>query len=237
MKNPLRRLVNSIAKDSASGVADFHSSRRHHALQQELQKRATIEAADMVQNDMPEALYCGSRKDHLTFAAGLRPPGLILEFGVFKGITINHLASLIPNETIYGFDSFEGLPEDWAGSRYSPINFNRKGVAPKVESNVTLIEGWFDDTLPPFMASHEGEIGLMHVDCDIYSSTDRVFRETEGRLAQGCIIVFDEYFNYHGWKLHEHKAFLEFIERTGCRHEYIGYSAEQVSVKVFPQAV
>jgi hypothetical protein len=37
--------------------------------------------------------------------------GLIMEFGVYKGETINHIASLLPNKQIYGFDSFEGLPE------------------------------------------------------------------------------------------------------------------------------
>lgn len=39
--------------------------------------------------------------------------GLYLEFGVFQGTTINYIAQQKENETIYGFDSFEGLPEDW----------------------------------------------------------------------------------------------------------------------------
>ena len=39
--------------------------------------------------------------------------GLFLEFGVSAGRTVNYIASLVPDKTIYGFDSFEGLPEDW----------------------------------------------------------------------------------------------------------------------------
>lgn len=233
MTNPFRKLIHSVAKDGATGVADYHFSRRHQALRQELQKRATLEAADMVQNEMSTAMYCDSQFSHLTFAAGERPAGLILEFGVYKGGTINHLAGIIPDETIYGFDSFEGLPEAWIGNRYSPRNFNRQGNAPKVKDNVTLVQGRFDETLPPFMDAHDGPVGFMNVDCDIYSSTDTALRGTEGRLADGCVIVFDEYFNYHGWKLHEFKAFQEFIQRTGYRFEYIGYSGAQVSVKVF----
>jgi hypothetical protein len=29
------------------------------------------------------------------------------------------------------------------------------------------------------------------------------------RLASGSVIVFDEYFNYPGWKVHEFKAFQD----------------------------
>jgi hypothetical protein len=36
-----------------------------------------------------------------------------MEFGVSRGVTINFLAALNPMKKIYGFDSFEGNPEDW----------------------------------------------------------------------------------------------------------------------------
>ena len=39
--------------------------------------------------------------------------GLFLEFGVYKGTSINFISSLIPDKKIYGFDSFGGLPEEW----------------------------------------------------------------------------------------------------------------------------
>jgi len=39
--------------------------------------------------------------------------GLFLEFGVATGRTLNHWARLWPEKKIYGFDGFQGLPEDW----------------------------------------------------------------------------------------------------------------------------
>jgi predicted O-methyltransferase YrrM len=150
---------------------------------------------------MPDALYCASKLDHLTFAFKQAPPGLALEFGVFKGTTINHLARLAPGRRFFGFDSFTGLPEDWAGSRYSAVNFDRGGKKPKVAGNVTLIEGWFDKTLPEFLAREPGSIGFLHVDCDIYSSTKTVLDLCAARLAPGAVIVFDEFFNYKGYEL------------------------------------
>ena len=39
--------------------------------------------------------------------------GLVLEFGVASGSSITGIAGEMPHRTVYGFDSFEGLPEDW----------------------------------------------------------------------------------------------------------------------------
>jgi hypothetical protein len=202
------------------------------ALRNELQRRATSAAADFVTARMPDALFCANKLDHLTLAFKQAPPGLALEFGVFKGTTINPLARLVPERQFFGFDSFTGLPEAWAGSRYSAINFDRKGRKPSVAANVTLIEGWFDDTLPSFLAQKPGPIGFLHVDCDIYSSTKTVLDLTAARLAPGAVIVFDEFFNYKGYELHEFKAFFEFAERFEVAYRFIGYAAQQVSLVV-----
>lgn len=191
-----------------------------------------VEAADMVTSDMTYAQFCNDKLTHLDFAISEMEPGLILEFGVYKGTTLNHIAKRLPDQTVYGFDGFEGLPSAWVGNRYSPVNFDRKGRPPQVESNAKLVIGWFDDTLGPFLEENAGSIGLLHIDCDIYSSTATIFRECEGRILPGTIIVFDEYFNYHGWRLHEYKAFMEFIDKTKLDFEYIGYSGTEVSVKI-----
>ena len=54
------------------------------------------------------------------------------------------------NNKVYGFDSFEGLPEKWRNG-FEKGTFNRNGNLPKVNNNVELIKGWFDDTLPNFI--------------------------------------------------------------------------------------
>ena len=97
---------------------------------------------------------------------------------------------------------------------------------------MTLIEGWFDKTLPEFLAREPGPIGFLHVDCDIYSSTKTVLDLCAPRLAPGAVIVFDEFFNYKGYELHEYKAFFEFAERFDVAYRFIGYAGQQVSLIV-----
>jgi hypothetical protein len=72
------------------------------------------------------------------------------------------------------------------------------------------------------------------VDCDLYSSTKIVFDALQPRLAPGAVIVFDEYFNHPEWELGEHKAFNEFLAKTGLSFEYLGYhcKGEQLAVKL-----
>jgi hypothetical protein len=133
------------------------------------------------------------------------PNGLFLEFGVATGRTIRHLASL-STSPVYGFDSFEGLPEDWQ-TIYKKGTFS--GSLPEVQANVSLIKGWFRDTLPEFLAQHKETVSFLHVDCDLYSSTKCIFDLLGDRLSKGTVIQFDEYWNYPGWKQHEFRAFEE----------------------------
>ncbi len=228
----LDRMTGSLVRSFARHAQELTWRDPGAALRVELQHRATVAAADFVTAHMPDALYCASKLDHLTFAFKQAPPGLALEFGVFKGTTINHLAKLAPGRRFHGFDSFTGLPEDWAGARYSAVNFDRGGRKPKVAANVTLVEGWFDKTLPDFLAREPGPIGFLHVDCDIYSSTRTVLDLCAPRLAPGAVVVFDEFFNYKGYELHEYKAFFEFAERFEVAYRFIGYAGQQVSLIV-----
>lgn len=125
-----------------------------------------------------------TRKRLLKFAAdNITVDGPILEFGVWAGNSINFLAETLPSSKIYGFDSFEGLPDAWFGVG----RFSRKGEPPEVRDNVELVIGWFDHVLPGFLDKHDFEkVALMHVDCDIYSSTQTVLnclRKTVRRLS------------------------------------------------------
>jgi hypothetical protein len=155
------------------------------------------------------------------------PNGLVLEFGVASGRTINHIAKS-RSGPVYGFDSFDGLPEDWR-SGFSKGTF--AGKLPPVLGNVTLIKGWFNETLPAFLAANEGDVALLHVDCDLYSSTKCIFDLLAGRIKSGTVIVFDEFWNYPGWQQHEIKAFDEFKAEHQVRAQPIGFvpSHQQVA--------
>jgi hypothetical protein len=145
--------------------------------------------------------------------------GLVMEFGVFRGNSLRVIADRTA-QTVFGFDSFEGLPEDW-NALQKKGQFSLAAVAPQFEQqNITLVAGWFENTLPPFLAQQPG--------ADLYT----ILTALKTRIAPGTVIQFDEYFNYPGWEHHEHKAFEEFIRDTGLGFEYIGYASSQSAVAV-----
>lgn len=163
------------------------------------------------------------------------PTKLFLEFGVFKGATINHAAEHNPNVTIYGFDSFVGLPENWdLGGKFAAKDvFHLHGKLPKVKDNVHLINGFFDKTLKPWLLEHPGDAGYINIDCDIYSSTKYVLTTLNNRIVAGTYIIFDELCDwrlvtksephekrlptkpYTTWAEHEWKAMNEWLEECG----------------------
>jgi len=191
-----------------------------------------IESQQYAQTHMGKAQRFANRIELLQFAATqIIVSGPILEFGVFSGETINTLATALPGRQAFGFDSFEGLPESWAG--LDKGHFSTKKNLPFVQPNVELVVGWFDETLPKFLRTHEiDQVPLLHIDCDLYSSTKTVFRVLGDRVRSGTIIVFDEYFNYPGWRMHEYLAFQELVKYRSISYEYIGISPQYQHVCV-----
>jgi len=160
----------------------------------------------------------GYRSDlrlHQTVSHLVPQGGLILEFGVARGRSIRHWATIFPTHDIWGFDGFEGIYEAWNGL---PAGHFAQ-TPPKVPSNVHLVVGRFADTLPGWLARHEGSISLLHIDCDLYQATRDVFDNLADRIQSGTIIVFDEYWNYPGWQQHEFRAWQE----QALPYRYIGY--------------
>lgn len=163
-------------------------------------------------------------------ASQVDPYGLFLEFGVATGRTIRHLAGLTTSR-VFGFDSFEGLPEDWR------TGFGRGaflGNLPAVPTNVSLIKGWYSETLPAFLQEHKEKVSFLHIDCDLYSSTKCVLDLLADRIVSGTVIQFDEYWNYPGWKQHEFLAFEELKKSRHLTCKPIGFvpSHQQVAFVV-----
>jgi hypothetical protein len=80
---------------------------------------------------------------------------------------VAHVRSIVGS---FGFDSFEGLKEVWRGNQLGKGAFDRGGRMPRVESNVTLVKGWFDQTLPNFLAQHPGPAVYLHIDSDTFEA-------------------------------------------------------------------
>lgn len=156
--------------------------------------------------------------------------GLFLEFGVYNGDSVNLIAETVENNIVHGFDSFEGLPENWEACKAG--QFSLEGNLPKVRSNVKLHAGWFDQTLPEFVKNNPEPVAFLHVDSDLYSSARTILQLLQKQIIPGTIIVFDEYFNYPNWQQHEYKAFQEFVQEFNIKYEYIAYCSRGYSVAV-----
>lgn len=158
--------------------------------------------------------------------------GIFAEFGVYKGTTIKMIAKAYPNTTVYGFDSFEGFPED--GRKDWKNDFSLQGKLPEVPENVRLLKGYFEETLEKFAKENEGNhLSFMHIDCDIYSSTKTIFNTLDELIKPGCIIVFDELLHYDGFENNEIKAFYEYLQDKKRKFEWLAIRNKVIDLKSY----
>ena len=157
--------------------------------------------------------------------------GSVLEFGVRHANSTRQLATL-SEQQVHGFDSFEGIPEDWHDEGKG--SYSTRGVIPQVPSNIRLHAGWFDATLPKFLETNAEQARLINIDCDIYSSTKTVLDLLAPRIVKGTVIIFDEYIGNQHWREDEYKAFQEAVTTYGWKYEYLAFSffTKQVVVRV-----
>ncbi|MGH8119515.1 MAG: class I SAM-dependent methyltransferase [Gammaproteobacteria bacterium] len=199
----------------------------------ELQLRARSSSADYVEKHMTDAVIFWRLDEILKYCVHQAPAeGLLLEFGVATGKSINTIAAAARERTVHGFDSFEGLPEDWCGHVETRGSFSRKGRRPQVRANVRLHKGWLKDTLKAFKEECPGPVAFLHIDCDLYSSTREVLQGLADRLRVGTVIEFDEYFNYPNWQQHEFRAWQEFVRDQGLAYRYLAMTAADGRVAV-----
>lgn len=196
--------------------------------------RALNDTVNFIDESMPDAVGFETQKEVTEYAlAKIKILGHHMEFGVFTGGTTRFIAKRLGSTTTYhGFDSFEGLPEDWSGFVLGKAAFDVGGKLPKVPANVQLYPGWFDQSLPEWLVKHPGPVAFMHIDCDLYSSTKTIFDLLGERLQAGTIILFDEYFNFAGWRQHEHKALLELVAQRSLKVTYLAYARQQVVIRI-----
>ncbi len=101
-------------------------------------------------------------------------PVTYFEFGVHEGWSFRQIASRFtnPDSRLYGFDSFEGLPEAWRQNK-DRGHFSTSGQLPEIsDPRATFIKGWFQNTVPAFLSRQPVyNTVLVHFDADLYSST------------------------------------------------------------------
>ena len=158
---------------------------------------------------------------------------LFLEFGVFKGDSINLFSKTLKkiNAEIYGFDSFKGLKDEWMTEEFNPPGtFDLKGNKPKVENNVKLIDGWVEETTKNFLSKNSKKIAFIHFDLDTYESTSFVLKSIKNNLQPGTIILFDEFYGFPNWEKYEYKAFKEEIGEN--KFKYLAFGPRQACIKI-----
>ena len=162
-------------------------------------------------------------------------PGAIVEFGVAAGGWLKHILNHLDQKSvfrdIYGFDSFEGLPEPdkqydgdaWQKGQYAnPFEAVQKTLGLSERKHLHLLKGWFSDSFKTQEAQNVKEIAFAKVDCDLYGPAVECLNFLTGRLSDGAILMFDDW--THLATLGETKAFMEWVPCVPqYRFEFIGF--------------
>lgn len=192
-----------------------------------------------------EAVQCAI--EFATFG-GIR--GDIYEFGVLAGWTAGLFAKAMRDTQFFGdlylFDSFHGLPRDksavdrqsydvergiWDAEMELPDSIISQLGMPlpahihKMLSRIIgrdrihIREGFFSQSLKSRLPT---KAAIVHMDCDLYSSTVEVFQalERDEVLQDGTLIMFDDWnCNRGNPAFGQRRALREFLKRHDGRYE------------------
>jgi hypothetical protein len=176
------------------------------------------------------------------------------EFGVFQGVSVARAVrsdiawrkktGRAHVGKFYGFDSFQGLPPFAAGDHLEGYGVFQPGQFADTQpqrvldhivgeglpaDRVTLIPGFFSESLDSEVTLRlleESRVAIAHIDCDLYSSAMECLEFLDGRLADGAVVLFDDWFCYRGRPdSGVHKAFDEWrAMRDYIVSDYFTYS-------------
>jgi hypothetical protein len=133
-----------------------------------------------------------------------------LEFGVAGGQSFDWFMMQNTREKsrFYGFDTFDGLPEDWGPFKKGA--FSNNNVLPTIkDSRGKFYKGLFQQTVPAFLHElDDSRRNVIMMDADLWSATLYALTILAPRLKKDDIIFFDEFVV----PTHEFKAYLDFIQ-------------------------
>ncbi len=151
------------------------------------------------------------------------------EFGVWRGESFQYLINNFKKG--YGFDTFQGLPEDWHNEKQG--KYSAEGTIPEIDEG-TFIAGKFEDTLPTFFAESRPVASIINFDADLYSSTLCALSYSKSVIDKDTILIFDEFIIHQNWEQDEYKALNEFCSNNNLSYEVlaVSYNSKQVAVKL-----
>lgn len=207
------RWFERAGESDPSWLAELDAARQMYLLQ--AQQTVFMPIGDP-QRSLPIAHEAFHRSFEYINAVGLG--GDVVEFGTFRGFSAKIMATLMREFGITGhfstFDSFQGFPpisaiadqgsyevsqrKTWVPGAFSThpamvdlIQDGLQAILPA--SQVTVIPGFFQDTLPHHLP--QAPVSLVHLDCDLYESTRYVLNTliTHDLLQDGTVLMFDDY--------------------------------------------
>jgi O-methyltransferase len=158
-------------------------------------------------------------------------PGYYFEFGCNEANTMRMAWSSFEHLFDFhyvGFDSFEGLPEIeaidkqviWEKGKlaFAEQEFRRRALAHGIPANrLSTVKGFYDTSLTPELKQRllPTHAAVIYIDCDLYASTVPVLTWIKDFLQVGTVIVFDDWFCFHGDPLRgEQRAWNEFRQQN-----------------------
>ena len=148
---------------------------------------------------------------------------------IFAGYVALHNAA---KKSLCLFDSFQGLPSSTNGvdaaSPYVQTDRWKAGAFTGLtkdelfalcastydQDKIRIYDGWYAATLPTIPAATK--FAMLHLDCDLYSSTIEVLDHlfTRKHLADGCVIFFDDWnCNRASPRFGQRRAWRETVEK------------------------
>jgi len=219
----------------------------NNRLMTELQTLATRDTAEYFYNleiqpqfipaDVPEtfaSLDASKAKCRYLASKHVTLDGFVAEYGVDKGKSFLELCSRFAENTVFGFDAFDGLPNDgeWPGNIVHDDEFRNGGVVPfDIPANGKVTVGWFNETLPAFDYG-KSVAKFLHIDCDIYTGTVDILHNIADAIVPGTVIVFDDYCNHTNWRQGEYRAWQEFVNFKKLQYQYLYVAGMSVALKV-----
>jgi hypothetical protein len=170
--------------------------------------------------------------------------GDIVECGVGRGrslislASINKLTSVLDGcdeRRLFALDSFQGFPEptlkdksirnpkkgEWSKSpnnqfSYTPQTIQKILKNADIDSEITYLEGFFDDTTLDFQSD---AIAILHLDGDLYESVLHPLKNLWEKVVIGGIVVIDDFVldkkddeAFPGAR----SAVMEFLDENNC---------------------
>ena len=238
MKNLVKSVIGRLVSPIVNEIYFNLPSVKRHSLskpsvKQILFRMAKEDSADFVMSFIKDVMIFDAKEEIWDYCISEldNSKGTSLEFGVHKGRSINYFSSRLESIRFLGFDSFEGLAEEWKGNYQVAGHFDLGGNLPIVNSNCELIKGFFDERISERVGSLT-DVKFVHIDCDTYPSTKIVLHEIQALIKPGLLILFDDYIGYPGWRFGEYLAFKEFAQENNVSYRYRAFSEAQALIEI-----